>query len=69
MVGQVPTALAGGAGGVVLDIFSLVSISHFFLSLSVPLGDGPIWTEIPSQRVPLNPKLTANQPPKFQFYY
>ena len=38
-VGQGPTALAVGAGGVVLDIFSL--IYHFF-SFSLSLGDGPI---------------------------
>ena len=42
-VGQGPTALAVGAGGGCLDIFSLVC--HFF-SFSLSLGDGPIKTEI-----------------------
>ena len=39
IVGQGPTALAVGAGGGSLDIFSLVY--HFF-SYSLSLGDGPI---------------------------
>ena len=39
-VEQGPTALAVGAGGGCLDIFSLVY--HFFFSLSLSLGDGPI---------------------------
>ena len=39
-VGQGPTSLAVGAGGVGLDIFLLSIISLFFLPLS--LGDGPI---------------------------
>ena len=38
-VGQGPTALAVGAGGGSLDIFSRLS---FLLSLSLSLGDGPI---------------------------
>ena len=38
-VGQGPTALAVGAGGGGLDIFSLVSHFSFF---SLSLGDGPI---------------------------
>ena len=38
-VGQGPTALAVGAGGGCLDIFSLVY--HFYF-LSPSLGDGPI---------------------------
>ena len=38
-VGQEPIALAVGAGGGCLDIFSL--IYHFF-SFSFSLGDGPI---------------------------
>ena len=38
-VGQGPTALAVGAGGGCLDIFTLIYLfSSFFLSL----GDGPI---------------------------
>ena len=39
IVGQGPTALAVGAGGGCLDIFSLVC--HFF-SFSLLMGDGPI---------------------------
>ena len=39
IVEQGPFAVAVGAGGVVLDIFTLVYL-FFFLSLS--LGDGPI---------------------------
>ena len=38
-VGQVPIALAVGAGGGGLDIFTLV---HHFSSFSLSLGDGPI---------------------------
>ena len=38
-VGQGPTALAVGAGGGCLDIFSLVC---HFSSFSLSLGDGPI---------------------------
>ena len=45
---QGPTALAVGAGGGCLDSVSLVYHFSFFSSLS--LADGPIWTEIPSQR-------------------
>ena len=39
-VGQGLTALAVGAGGGCLDIFSVVY--HFFFSFSLSLGDGPI---------------------------
>ena len=56
-VGQGPTALAVGAGGGCLDIFSLV---YHFPSFSLSLGDGPIWTEILSQGA-VKPK-TTNQP-------
>ena len=52
IVGQGPIALAIGAGGGCLDIFSLIYHIYFFLSPS--LGDGPIWIEILSQ--------TTNQP-------
>ena len=45
-VGQGPTALIVGAGGCCLDVFSLVY--HF--SFSHSLGDGPIYTEILSQK-------------------
>ena len=38
-VGQGPTALAAGAGGGCLDIFTLV---YPFSSFSLSLGDGPI---------------------------
>ena len=56
IVGQGPLALAVGADGGCLDIFSL--IYHFSFSLS--LGDGPVQTEILSQRA-VKPK-TNNQP-------
>ena len=39
-VGQGPIALAVGAGGGCLDIFTLVY--PFFSSFSLSLGDGPI---------------------------
>ena len=45
IVGQDPTVLTVGAAGGCLDIFSLV---YYFSILS--LGDGPIYTEILSQR-------------------
>ena len=38
-VGQWPTALAVGAGGGCLDIFTLI---YLFSSFSLSLGDGPI---------------------------
>ena len=38
--GQGPTALAVGAGGGCLDIFTLIYLFYFPLSLS--LGEGPI---------------------------
>ena len=53
-----PTALAVGAGEGCLDIF--FSRPSFLFSLSLSLGDGPIKTEILSQRV-VKPK-TTNQP-------
>ena len=57
IVGQGSIALAVDGGRGCLDIVSF--IYHFsFLSLS--LGDGPIWTEILSQRA-VKPK-TTNQP-------
>ena len=56
-VGQGPIALAVGAGGGGLDIFTLIYHFSFF---SLSLGDGPIWTEILSQRA-VKPK-TTNQP-------
>ena len=46
IVGQGPTALAVGAVGFFLDIFTL----SFLSSVSLSLGDGPIQTEILSQR-------------------
>ena len=39
IVGQGPIALAVGAGGGYLDIFSLI---YLFFSFSLSLGDGPI---------------------------
>ena len=59
-VGQGPTALAGGAGGGGLDIFTLI---HPFPSFFLSLGDGPMYTEILSQRA-VKPK-TTNQPTNF----
>ena len=53
-VGQGPIALAVGAGGGCLDIFILL---YPFSPLSPSLGDGPIWTEILSQRT-VKPKTT-----------
>ena len=47
IVGQGPTALAVGAGGGSMDTFSLI---YPFSSFSLTLGDGPILTEILSQR-------------------
>ena len=56
-VGQGAIALAVGAGGGGLDIFTLI---YPFSSFALYLGDGPIYTEILSQRV-VKPK-TTNQP-------
>ena len=57
-MGQGPTALTVGAGGGVWTFFLSSNISLIFLPLS--LGDGPIETEILSQRA-VKPK-TTNQP-------
>ena len=46
-VGQGPTALAVGAVGVFGHFYSRLS---FLSSFSLSLGDGPIWTEMLSQR-------------------
>ena len=54
IVGQGPTALAVGADGVVLTFFSHLS---FLVSFGLSLGDGPILTEILSQRA-VKPKTT-----------
>ena len=62
IVGQGPIALAVGAGGGCLDIFSLL---YPFFSFSLSLGDGSIQTEILSQRA-AKPK-TINQPTKIFF--
>ena len=56
-IARAPTALAVGAGWGCLDIFSLV---YLFCFLSPSLGDGPIYTEIQSQRAS-KPKIN-NQP-------
>ena len=53
-VGQGPIVLAAGVGGGCLDIFTLIYPSLLFLP---SLGDGPIWTEILSQRA-VKPKTT-----------
>ena len=57
IVGQGPIALAVGAGGgcFLLDIFALL---YPFSPLSPSLGDGPIYTEILSQRT-AKPKTTT----------
>ena len=57
IVGQGPTGLAVGAGGFFFGHFFFY---HFSFSFSLSLGDGPIQTEILSQRV-VKPK-TTNQP-------
>ena len=53
IVGQGPIALKVGAGGGCLDIFTLL----YPFSLSPSLGDGPIYTEILSQRA-VKPETT-----------
>ena len=61
-VGQGPVVRAAGAGGGCLAI----SLVYHFSFLSPSLGDGPIQTEILSQRA-LNPKTkTTNQPYGFE---
>ena len=57
IVGQGSIALAAGAGGGCLDIFTLLYLFH---PLSLSLGDGPISTEILSQRA-VKPN-TTNKP-------
>ena len=57
IVGQGPIALAVGAGGDGLEIFTLI---YPFSSFSLSLGDGLIKTELLSQRA-VKPK-TTNQP-------
>ena len=57
IVGQGPTALAVGAGGGCLDIFN--SHLSFLSSVSLSLGDGPIYTAILSQK---DVKPKPNQP-------
>ena len=57
IVGQGPIALAVGAGGGCLDIFTLC---YLFSSFSLSVRGGPILTEILSQRA-VKPK-TTNQP-------
>ena len=57
IVGQGPTALSVGVGGIGWTFFLLSIISFFFLPLS---RSGPIYTEILSQRA-VKPKAT-NQP-------
>ena len=52
------SALAVGAGGGCLDIFSLI---YHFSSFSLSVGDDPIYTEILSQRA-VKLKQPTNQP-------
>ena len=63
-VGQGPSALTKGSGGVCLDFF--FSRLSFLFSFSLSLGDAPIQTEIMSQRA-VQPK-TINQPTFFYFF-
>ena len=42
IVGQGPIALAVGAGGGCLDIFTLLYLLSLLSSFSLSLGDGPI---------------------------
>ena len=62
-VGQGPIALAVGAGGGGLDIFTLI---YPFSSFSLSSGDGSILTEILSQRA-VKPK-TTNQPTNTEMF-
>ena len=57
IIGQGPTALSVGVGGAVWTFFSCLS---FLSSFSLSLEDGPIYTEILSQRA-VKPRAT-NQP-------
>ena len=56
IIGQGPIALAVCAGGGCLDLFTLL----YLFSISLSLGDGPIYTEILSQRAVKS--KTINQP-------
>ena len=56
-VGQGPIALAVGAGGSGLDIFTLI---YPFSSFSLSLGDGPYRLKY-CLKGPLNPKQPTNQ--------
>ena len=60
-VGQGPTALAGGAGGGCLDIFSLL---YHFLSLSPSLWETARYRLKYCLKGPLNQKQPTNQPTK-----
>ena len=62
IVSQGPNALAIGAGGGCLDIFTLLCP---FSSFSLSLGDGLIWTEVLYRRA-AKPK-TTNKPTNFHF--
>ena len=62
IVGQGPIVLAVGAGGGCLDIFTL-----YLFSFSLSLGDGPILTEILSERA-VKPKTTSQQTNQPFFY-
>ena len=58
-VGQGPTALAVGAGGGCLDIFTLI---YPFSSLSPPLWETARYRLKYCLKGPLNPKQPTNQP-------
>ena len=64
-VGQGPTALAVGAGGGCLDIFTLI---YPFFPLSPSLWETARYRLKYCLKGPLNPKPT-NQPKKFQLHY
>ena len=64
ILGQGPTASAAGVGGGCLDFFH--SYQSFLASLSLSLGNGPIWTEILSQKAVNPTKQPTNQLIQFE---
>ena len=60
IVGQGPSALAVGAGGGCLDVFTLI---YLFLSLSPSLWETARYRLKYCLKGPLNPKQPTNQPP------
>ena len=61
IVGQGPSALAVGAGGGCLDVFTLINL---FLSLSPSLWETARYRLKYCLKGPLNPKQPTNQPNK-----